>query len=190
MGDNTERTNPTDSHKDAATQADQKSAEWVQELYPLLRQIAARHLESAFNLTLQPTEFVNALYLRLVASKSGAQEVSREHFIFLASKIIRQLLNDHLRRKMRQKRGGGTAIDDDVTLSNVAGFEGQNLNMTALAQALDQLEGLDPAAVQVVELRVFGGYTTEEIASALGVGTATVTRKWSMAKAYLSTQMT
>ena len=44
---------------------------------------------------------------------------------------------------------------------------------------------LDPRQARVVELKFFAGMELEEIAQALGIGTATVTRDWRLARGWL-----
>ena len=45
---------------------------------------------------------------------------------------------------------------------------------------------LQPTAlVNVVEMRVFGGFTVNEVADAVGASPATVKREWSIARAWL-----
>jgi DNA-directed RNA polymerase specialized sigma24 family protein len=47
------------------------------------------------------------------------------------------------------------------------------------------LEGVDPRAARVVELRFFGGLREPEIAEVLGVSVITVKRDWKAARAWL-----
>jgi RNA polymerase sigma factor (sigma-70 family) len=47
----------------------------------------------------------------------------------------------------------------------------------------------DEQQSRIVELRFFGGLTTEETAQVLGISPATVKRDWSVAKAWLSRQL-
>src|SRR5262249_24813582 len=54
-----------------------------------------------------------------------------------------------------------------------------------LDDALTSLARLDDRKARVVEMRYFGGLTVEEIAAALGVSTATVTREMRLAQAWL-----
>lgn len=61
--------------------------------------------------------------------------------------------------------------------------------MLALDETLSRLSEVDPQLVRVVEMRVFGGLSIEETATALGVSPATVKRNWSMAKAWLTQEM-
>ena len=55
----------------------------------------------------------------------------------------------------------------------------------ALHEALDRLAALDARKSQVVELKFFGGLTTEEIAESLALSPSTVEREWSFARAWL-----
>jgi RNA polymerase sigma factor (sigma-70 family) len=47
-----------------------------------------------------------------------------------------------------------------------------------------------PQPARIVELRFFGGLTTEEIAEAVGVSPATVKRHWTVARAWLYRELT
>jgi RNA polymerase sigma factor (sigma-70 family) len=53
-------------------------------------------------------------------------------------------------------------------------------------EALDKLAGFDERQAKIVEMHFFAGMTVEEIAAALDIGSATVKRDLSMAKAYLA----
>ena len=55
--------------------------------------------------------------------------------------------------------------------------------------ALDALTAIDPRRGKVVELRIFGGLSVEETATALGVSTDTVSRDWKLAKAWLAREL-
>ena len=61
--------------------------------------------------------------------------------------------------------------------------------MLALEDALVRLGQDDERAARVVELRFFGGQSVEETARILGLGKATVVRKWRFAKAWLATRL-
>jgi DNA-directed RNA polymerase specialized sigma24 family protein len=48
----------------------------------------------------------------------------------------------------------------------------------------------DPLQGRIVELRYFGGLTEHEVADALALSRATVTREWQSARAWLYRRMT
>jgi RNA polymerase sigma factor (sigma-70 family) len=58
-----------------------------------------------------------------------------------------------------------------------------------LDRALEELQTVDSRKSQVVELRFFGGMTTEEIASLLSVSENTVKRDWAIARAWLQSRI-
>ena len=59
-----------------------------------------------------------------------------------------------------------------------------------LDEALEELAKFDSRKAQVVEMRYFGGLTSEEAASVLGISPQSVNRDWSLAKAWLVREMT
>jgi RNA polymerase sigma factor (sigma-70 family) len=59
-----------------------------------------------------------------------------------------------------------------------------------LDDALEDLAKFDARKAQVVEMRYFGGLTSTEIASVLGVSPQSVNRDWSLARAWLTREMT
>jgi RNA polymerase sigma-70 factor, ECF subfamily len=96
-------------------------------------------------------------------------------------------LVDNARRHHAVKRGGAMAkvgFEKAFLLSKEA--PGQ---MLALDETLGRLANIDEQQARVVELRVFGGLTVEEVAHLLNVSPATVKRDWSLAKAWLSREI-
>lgn len=136
--------------------------------------------------TLQPTALVNEAWLRLVA-KPVAWE-SRAEFLRASSRVMREILVDHARKRGTVKRGGDwqkLPITDPIALAE---FEPEKL--LAIEDALTRLAEHDSRARQVVELRYFGGLTIEETAQVLDVAVKTVTRDWHFARAWLESELT
>jgi RNA polymerase sigma factor (sigma-70 family) len=61
----------------------------------------------------------------------------------------------------------------------------KDLDVVALNDALSTLAELDPRQSRVVELRFFAGLSLEETSEVMGIGTATVQRDWTAARAWL-----
>ncbi len=59
------------------------------------------------------------------------------------------------------------------------------MDLVALDDALKALAALDARQSRIVELRFFGGLSTEETAAVLGISSATVKRDWATAKVWL-----
>lgn len=134
------------------------------------------------NHTLQPTALVNEAYLRLFDVQNLPVE-SRAHFVNLAARAMRQVLVEHARRHNADKRGGGIQA---VTLTG-AGVRDlrDEIGILELNNALEKLEELDPRAAEVVEKRIFGGLTMEEIADTLNLTRRTVQKDWRFALLWL-----
>ena len=156
-------------------------------VYEPLRAIASRHLyREREGHTLQPTALVNELYLKLVGQRSVAWN-DRAHFYAVAAQVMRRILVDHARRKKSDKRGGdmipvtiGAALDLAAT---------ESFDVVALDVALETLEKIFPQQARIVELRFYAGLTIEETASVLGVSPATISRDWTMARAWLRREL-
>jgi RNA polymerase sigma-70 factor, ECF subfamily len=152
-------------------------------VYDELRRLADRYLRrERDDHTLQATALVHEAYLRLIDQKEVRWQ-NRAHFFGVAAQMMRRILVDHARALQTTKRGSGglkLALDDVVELADE-----QATDMVALDEALTALEAFDPQKSRIVELRFFGGLSIEETAEVMGLGTATVTRQWRTAKAWL-----
>jgi len=153
------------------------------ELRRLARSFLRRHPQQSL---LQPTVLVHEAYMKLVNQQQGNWK-NRAQFFGLAAKVMRDLLVDHARQAQAAKRGGGEYL---VSLAE-ADRKGQqkNFDLLALDEALQRLAALDERHSQVVEMKFFAGLTIEEIAEALNVSHATVERDWSLARAWLHSEL-
>ena len=153
-------------------------------LYDELRGLAEAYMRrGGGGQTLQATALVHEAYLKLVDDTNLTWN-DRAHFRAIAARAMRQVLVDHARRRMSQKRGGDW---QRVTLGAAVAKSAMGpADLLALDEALTKLEALDERQARVVEKRFFGGLTVEETAEALGVSPRTVEMEWRMAKAWLS----
>lgn len=159
----------------------------LDEMLPLvtqqLRQMAhAQMLREGGNHTLQTTALMNEAYLKLIRQKKTRWE-NRSHFFAIASKVMRRILLDHAKSRLREKRGGGAAHVELADAANISIEKSKQL--VALDEALLQFAKIDPLKSQIVEMRHFGGLSVEETAEALGIAPITVMRYWTLAKAWL-----
>lgn len=156
-------------------------------LYPLLKDMARRQLSrSGSAVTLQPTDLLHSAYERLQIDE-GMQWQDRSQFMAIASVLIRNTLIDHLRGRSSLKRGGdaGRSSLDTESIDPMDPAQSPDA-ATNLDAALSRLGEIDPACAQVVLMKVFAGYQTEEIAQTLGSSVATVGRQWRFARAWLA----
>ena len=155
-------------------------------VYDELRRRAARYVRGERrNQTLRPTALVHETYLRLV-DLNRVDWHDRNHFFALAARQMRRILVDSARARRYQKRGGGAPI---LTLEDGVAIPARDPDLIALDDALCLLAEKDERKARVVEMRFFAGLSNEEIASALGISTDTVTRDWRMAKLWLKREL-
>jgi len=178
----------------------EKTAEWLRsdspaladalpQLYDDLRRIAGSYFRGERpDHTLQPTALVHEAYLRLQQQRN-VDWTNRAQFLALAAKLMRRILLDHAKAHRAAKRGGPEAakVSLDAALDV---FERQDIAASTLNEVLQHLEAVDPRQAQVVELRFFGGLTTDEIGEVLHISPATVKREWSVAKLWLERELT
>ena len=156
-------------------------------VYDRLRALAHQRLAAVpGEHSLNTTGLVHEAYLRFVES-SGATFQSRDHFLALAARVMRNVLVDHVRARVAVKRGGGAALlelGEDVSVTGVDLDRVKDLD-----EALKRLEELDERQAQMIEQRYFGGLSLEEIARTTDVSLATVKRELRSARAWLATEL-
>lgn len=156
-------------------------------VYEELKRIAQVHLHrERANHTLNTTALVHEAYLKL-SRLDRIDLKNKNHFMGVASHVMRNILTSYAVKKNAQKRGGDRF---QVTLGNEALAVESNLEeILSIHQALEKLSALDERQVRVIECRFFGGMTLEETADALGISDRTVSRDWEMARAWLNVEL-
>ncbi len=128
--------------------------------------------------SLQPTELVNQIYVRLVAARNQDWQ-NRKHFFAIAARVMRRYLVDHARGRPGVRF---TALGVDDLLPAMT--NGLDLAVT-VDSLLDRLAAVHPEWCQIVEVKYFLGLTDEEAAEGLGVALRTVQRGWRDARQWL-----
>jgi len=154
--------------------------------HELLRLARARVSRENRGCTLQPTALVHECYLRL-ADQTRLQWQNRAHFYAVAANTMRRVLIDQARKRKSLKRGQGVQVTLQTGM-DVARERGPDV--LALDEALQRLAGLDARKSRVIELKFFGGMTSEEIGQVLGISVATVGRELRLGQAWLRREMT
>lgn len=154
------------------------------ETYDLLRAIASRKLRGQRpGATLNTTLVVHEAWMKL-SHDENRQFVDEDHFLATASRAMRQILVDHVRRKLAEKRGAG-AVHVPIEGQQVAEPDA-DVQLMDVEAALVRLAQHAPELEQIVECRFFAGYTVNETARILGRPVRSVERDWSRAKTYLA----
>lgn len=156
-------------------------------VYSELRALASRYLRGERpDHTLQPTALVHEAYLRL-SQQHGVNWQDKGQLFGIAAQMMRRILVNHAEARNAKKRGG---LVTRVTLDDSVSWGGdRELDIVALDEALTRLAELDARQARVVELRFFAGLSIDESAEVLGISPATVKREWSMAKAWLRSEL-
>lgn len=164
-------------------------------VYQDLKRLARGVLAGGAAATLNPTALVHDCYLRM--SRAGPDGVlNRGHFMALAATAMRQLMSNHARDKLAEKRGGGLQLDSlngDTEVVAAAQGQGHAAQISAEAEqlleldsALEQLQTENPEWVRVVECRIFVGLTETETAEALELPLRSCQRLWADARKRLA----
>lgn len=155
-------------------------------IYPQLKQLAAAQMMVKPGQTLTPTTVVNETYLKF-SQADRLDLVDRRHFMVCAARAMRHIVIDHARAASAKRRGGDR---QRVTLSSLSADQQEPLDALDLDRAMAELNAINPALHQLVELRFFGGLTMSEIAELLDCSLSTVNRNWVRARALLNSHLT
>ena len=151
------------------------------ELYEELQRMAHRRLGGARHTALDTVALLHETFLKLDGKVARIE--GRGPFMALAGKAMRQVIANYLRDRQAQKRGGEL---ERVTLhTRLPGDAATDTDALDLEAGLQALERLDPALVELVECRFYGGMEFAEIAVLRGCSERTVYRDWQRARAWL-----
>lgn len=160
----------------------------VEAFYPELKRLAASKMRrEASDHTWQPTVLVNELFLELTRVRdlrtvNPQDDRSRSAFFALAAQVMHRLLIRHTRPLSWKAE----QVELPVTLADpISGTE----RLAELEDLLVKLAAIDPELRSIVELRVFEGLGTEEIATQMKCSTRTVARNWHFAKSWLQSRL-
>jgi len=152
--------------------------------YDDLRRLAHARLRRSSDLGgLDTTGLVHESYFRFLRTANFALE-DRLSFLAYASRVMRSIVVDLIRKKLTLKNGGNAT---EITLNTniVESVCVPENDVLRINEALEELATIDERLALVVEMRYFGGLSEHEIAEALGLSTRTVERDWEKAKLFL-----
>ena len=146
---------------------------------------AARMAHERGGQTLQATALVHEAWLRL----GDGVFANRAHFFGAAASAMRQILVDRARRRLSGK-GRGNAEHVDIDEIEIAAPVGNEEEVLAVNEALDQLAAVHPQMAELVKLRYFVGLTFDEVADLMGTSATSVKREWEYARGWLHRRIT
>lgn len=162
----------------------------VRTLYPTLKQLAQQNIRRFQGaLTLRPTELVHEMFERLEPQREISW-VNREHLIAIAATLMRRAAVDYLRGRSADKRGGGQAVQSiDSLQAHEEPVDLADTESLDLERALRDLAAAQPTVAAVAELKLFSGLGKDAIGECLGISSATATRHWRFARAWLADRL-
>ena len=99
---------------------------------------------------------------------------------------MRLILVDRARTRGADKRGAGL---EPLSLSYAEGTPASEPELLDIDAALERVDAIDGGLRQLVEMRVFGGMTLEQLAESSGRSLRSVNRDWQRARALLLAQL-
>ena len=152
-------------------------------VYDDIRQLArVRRKEFRDSPTLQTTAVVHEAFAKFFQGEHRI--TSRQHLMCLMSRVIRQVIVDHARRQMRQKRGSDP-VRSDAEVENLPASINDAAQVLDLEAALDRLDEVDSELVDLVCGYYFAGQSAQELAETRGVSRRTVYRHLQRASTWL-----
>lgn len=157
-------------------------------LYEPLRQLAHYRMSGEADAhSLNTTGLVHEAYLKLADSPASSLR-DRNHFLAVASRVMRNVLVDHARARNSIKRGGGVTAEplrEELWVSEID-FDA----VAELDRALTELETLEPRQSAILEQHYFGGLSIDEMAGTMNLSATTVKRDLRSARAWLAAHLT
>ena len=149
---------------------------------PHLRRLAQRLLNGDRpNHTLQGTELVNRMYVRLAGSDLSLR--NRAHFFAIAARAMRRELIDYARSRPKVDFVSLDGLPEEALATN----DKRELILT-IDELLDRLNASMPVECSIVELKFFFAMTDEETAEALGLPLRSMQARWQDARIWLFEQ--
>lgn len=145
----------------------------------LLRRAAAVLRRESCGYLFEPADLVHDSFVRIARSTVPVRLCSTTHLVALATIVMRRVMVDHSRSTK--------SVRDGMTVPlNVEGLATpEPVDAIVVRDALARLTDCEGRLFRIIEMRFFGGFDIDEIASALDISSRTVKRDWSAARGRL-----
>jgi len=145
----------------------------------------ARHQRQGFKggETLRTTALVHEAFLKVFRTDDATIH-DRSHLMRVMALAMRQIIVDHARRQLAEKRGGDAvhvALDEQQVSDSQVDAE----RILDIEQAIKRLGETDSTLADLVAARFYTGLSTDEIADMQGVSRRTIQRQLKRANVWL-----
>lgn len=160
------------------------AGELVEQFYTELRRLAAARMKGErLDHTWQTTALVNELYLELLKVRELSpvnlvDERDKAAFLGFAGHLMKRLLIHHARPLYRRVQKVSVNDGPEPFINGAEALQ-------EIDHALSRLALIDPKFRIVVEMRVFEGLTSDEIAAKLNCSRRSVASYWNFARRWL-----
>lgn len=160
----------------------------LRQIMPQLKRVAEGQLRrERAKQDLSVTELVHEIWLKDLR-KGGWPVRDRSHFYALVGRAMRMALIDTARRRLSQRRGSGTSVDQ-LSDHAVASAEASPEQLAAMGLLMDRLANAEPEIAQVVDMHYFAGFSLEEVGDSLGLTQRQVKYRWKKGCDWLKSQL-
>jgi RNA polymerase sigma factor (TIGR02999 family) len=133
--------------------------------------------------SLQATELVDQIYIRMIAARDRDWQ-NRQHFFALAARSMRRYLIDLARGRPKAE-----FVAIEKAEAHLLAASGKIALAVTVDKLLYQLANVHPEWCSLVELKYFLGLTDEEAADVMGIKLRTAQRMWCDARQWLFERM-
>lgn len=146
----------------------------------------AHHLrrDAGFSSTMETSDILHECFMKVSDKTTFTSDLHFKRTVVLA---IRQVIVDHVRRRMANKRGNGAAmVEIEDMRETLVDFKETPEQVLVINDLLDKLEKTNPRWRQVVDARYFVGLSEKETATLIGISERTTRRDWNEARGWLA----
>jgi RNA polymerase sigma-70 factor, ECF subfamily len=142
----------------------------------LLRRAAAVLRRESCGHLFEPADLVHDTFVRIARSAVPVRLHSTGHLVALATIVMRRVMVDHSRSTKSVKDWKSVPLDVEGLATP------EPVDSIVVRDALARLADCEGRLFRIIEMRFFGGFDIDEIASALDISSRTVKRDWSVAR--------
>jgi RNA polymerase sigma factor (TIGR02999 family) len=142
----------------------------------LLRRAASILRRESSGVFFEPADLVHDSFLRISRAAQPVLLRSKAHLVALSTRIMRRVMIDYSRSNKWMKHWTSVPSETDDLAAP------ESADTILVRDALACFEDQEDRLLSIIEMRFFGGFHIDEIASALDVSSRTVKRDWSAAR--------